>query len=90
MPSIEVRPVVAEGRHFKGLTFDQDQHDTELRSNRNRLGKNLGNVVGVCIRRDVVVLRSPFEEHVAHTSAREITFITVFAQTLDDGDCLVL
>src|SRR4029453_10793885 len=88
-PAVQIRAIVTKTCNLEWLAFDHDQDDAKLRAHRNGFGENLDDVVGLRVRRDIIILRRFSEQHIAHTPARQIAFVARVAQTLNNSDGLV-
>src|SRR5262249_20223930 len=87
--AVQIRAVVTKARNFEWLTLDHDQYDAKLRAHGDSFGKNLNDVVGLGIGRDIIILWRFPEQHIAHRPARQIAVVALVAQTLNNSDGFV-
>src|SRR5262249_17450396 len=82
---IDVSIVGTKGRHFESVSLVDNENHAELCANAFGPRKNLHDLFrgGAC--GNVIIGRLDLHNHIAHTSAHKIGFMSFSAQFTDDG-----
>src|SRR5262249_26386986 len=82
--AVDIGFIGAKRRDFEWMASVDHEHDAELGADRFSPRKDVRDLLRTRARGDVIVRRLDVHDHVAHTSADEVSFMTSLPECLDE------